>query len=75
MTIPLAESVAEEVRAVMARRRMSGQKLARLIGKSQAYLGRRLSGEVAFNVSDLEQLAGALEVPVAHFLPEPERAA
>lgn len=33
-------------------------------------MGRRLSGEVPFNVNDLVAIAEALEVPVTSFFPE-----
>jgi len=45
-------TVAEEVRVLLARRRLSGVKLAELIGRSQVYVSRRLRGEVAFDVED-----------------------
>lgn len=64
----LREQVAEEVRALMARRRISGVQLAKRIGKSQTYVWRRLSGETPFDVDDLEALAGALGVPATAFL-------
>lgn len=59
-----AGSVAEEVRAVMGRRRISGTELGRLTGKSQAYWWRRLSGETPFDVNDLLTVATILNVKV-----------
>lgn len=48
----------------MARRRISGVQLAKRIGRSQAYIWRRLSGETPFDVDDLQALAAVLEVSV-----------
>lgn len=63
----LRQQVAEEVRALMARRRLSGVKLAKAMGKSQAYVWRRLSGETPFDVDDLETVARIFDVPVMTF--------
>lgn len=71
----LREAVAEEIRAALARRRMSASALARALGKSQTYVWRRLSGETAFDTDDLEAIAGALRVPVVELLPETVRQA
>lgn len=60
-----AGRVADEVRAAMARRRMSQMGLAELLGRSQAFVSRRLTGEIAFNVNDLAKIAEALDVPLA----------
>lgn len=62
--VALREQVAEEVRALMARRRISGVKLAEKLGRSQPYIWRRLNGETAFDVDDLQALAGILNVGV-----------
>lgn len=58
----LREVVAEEVRALLGRRNMKHIELARRIGRSHTYVGRRLSGETAFDVDDLEQIASVLGV-------------
>lgn len=62
-------SVAEEVRALLARRRVSGVKLAETMGRSQAYISRRLNGETAFDLDDLAHIAAVLQVPVSDLLP------
>jgi len=77
MTVPerdtssLRESVAAEIRAQLARRRLSGRQAAAMLGWTSPYLSRRLTGEVPFDVSDLEAIAGLLGVPVASFLQGP----
>ena len=77
MTQPstLADSVAAEVRAQLARRQSTGTALANAIGKSEMYVSRRLRGETPFDLIDLEQAARFLGVAVADLLPAPERAA
>ncbi|MET8908353.1 helix-turn-helix transcriptional regulator [Micromonospora sp. NPDC004551] len=71
----LTRAVASEIRAEMARREMTQQALAPLIGMSQQALSRRLRGEHPFDTAELERVANALGVPVAEFLPASERVA
>jgi transcriptional regulator with XRE-family HTH domain len=66
----LRERTAEEVRVALARKRMSASQLARLMKKSQAYVWRRLSGETAFDVDDLEAIGAILEVEPTDLLPQ-----
>jgi transcriptional regulator with XRE-family HTH domain len=61
----LRERVAEEVRVELARKRMSGTQLARRLRVSQAYIWRRLSGETALDLDDLERIGTILEVTPA----------
>lgn len=77
MTQPstLADSVAAEVRAQLARQQLTGTALAAAIGKSEMYVSRRLRGQVAFDLADVEQAAKFLGVSFADLLPSPERAA
>jgi transcriptional regulator with XRE-family HTH domain len=65
----LRERTAEEVRALLARRKMSATQLARELKVSQAYVWRRLSGETAFDLDDLERIANVLTVEVIDLLP------
>jgi transcriptional regulator with XRE-family HTH domain len=71
---PLRESVSEEVRALLGRRNMSKLELARRIGKSHTYVWRRLSGEVAFDIDDLQRIAVVLGVSTFDLLPHEPRA-
>jgi len=64
----LSERVAEEIRVALTRRRMSAAALARQLGVSQTYVWRRLEGQTAFDLDDLEKIAGILEVPVVELL-------
>lgn len=67
--------VAAEVRAEMARQRMSQVKLAELLGVAQQTISRRIVGEVAFDITELVEIARLLDVPVAQFLGSVGRAA
>lgn len=66
-TSGLQEQVASEIRAYLARRRISASRAAEALGWSQAYISRRISGVTAFDVADLEALAELLDVPVTAF--------
>jgi transcriptional regulator with XRE-family HTH domain len=67
----LRSHVAEEVRVGLARRRMSGVELARRIGKSHTYVWRRLTGETAFDLDDIERIAAVLGVDAVDLFPRP----
>jgi transcriptional regulator with XRE-family HTH domain len=69
----LRELVAEEVRALLGRRRLNGAKLAQAIDRSEMYVSRRLRGETAFDLDDLEKIADVLSVPVAQLLPSADQ--
>lgn len=53
---------------------MSIARLAAALDVSHAYLSRRLSGEVALDVTDLERIASVLGVTVASLMPKEEAA-
>ena len=63
----IAENVASNVRAEIARRRRTGRSVALELGWSQPYMSRRLTGEMPFNVNDLARIAEVLDVPVTCF--------
>lgn len=64
----LSDRVAEELRALLARRQTTPTALAKLVGVSQTYIWRRLSGEVAFDLDDLDKIAAVLEIETADLL-------
>lgn len=64
----LRESVAEEIRALMARRRVSRQAMATALGVSHTTVWRRLSGETALDLDELESIAGVLGVTVVELV-------
>lgn len=68
----LRERVAEEVRALLARRQMTGAELAAKIERSPMYVSRRVRGEVAFDLDDLQRIADVFGVAPADLLPSEE---
>jgi transcriptional regulator with XRE-family HTH domain len=62
---------AEEIRVLLARKRMSAAELARRTGIKQSTMARRMTGETAFDLDDLEAIAVVLEVEVTDLLPKP----
>lgn len=66
----LRERVAEEVRALLARKMMTGAELAEAIGRSPMYVSRRVRGEVAFDLDDMQRLAEVFGVEVSALLPK-----
>jgi transcriptional regulator with XRE-family HTH domain len=69
----MRESVAEEVRVMMVRKRITGAALAERIGRSAAYLSRRLTGETAFDLDDLFRISEVLGVRMVDLLPRDQR--
>jgi transcriptional regulator with XRE-family HTH domain len=66
----LRERVAEEVRALLARKMMTGAELAEAIGRSPMYVSRRIRGEVAFDLDDMQHLAEVFGVEVGALIPK-----
>lgn len=71
----LAEHAAAHLRAEMARREITSQRLADQLGVSDMWVSRRMRGKTQITMEDLERLAEALGISVASFLPTPDRAA
>lgn len=67
MTGSLAQLVAAEVRAEMARQQKQQNELASYLNVSQATISRRLAGKLPFRIHDLEVIAEYLEVDVSRF--------
>lgn len=59
----------------MARRQLTQRALAESTGLSRSYIGRRVTGEMAFNTDDLALIAKALGVPLSTLLPFEKTAA
>ena len=62
------EAAAAEIRAHLARRKMSGRELARRLGEPHTWSSRRLSGEVPIDTNDLERIAVVLGMDVMTML-------
>lgn len=69
----LNERVAEEIRVWIARRNISATELARRAGMTQRSISRRITGEKAIDMDDLQRIATALEVDIADLIPAPAR--
>lgn len=74
-TATLSELVAEEIRALMGRRRMTQAQLARGIGKTEMWVSLRMRGRQPLDMNDLHLIAGALGVGVHELMPPPDVAA
>lgn len=65
---PLVLVVARQVRGRMGEIRISGNRLAPLMGMSQAAFSRRTIGDHPFSLAEIEQLAELLNVNVGYLL-------
>lgn len=74
-TTPSAR-IALNVRAEMARRRVSQTTLGEHLGLKQASVSARLRGKTPFDINELHDIAAFLEVPLGALLAasEPEQA-
>ncbi len=66
-----AQQIGSNVRAEMARRRITQTELASHLDMSQSMLSNRLTGKLAFNVDELASIAAALEVDIAVLMQAP----
>jgi transcriptional regulator with XRE-family HTH domain len=69
----LSERVAEEIRAMLGRKRVTGREVARRLKVSSPWISQRLTGHTEISLNDLERIAAALDVEVAELLPTPVR--
>lgn len=65
----LPRAVAGEVRAEMARQQISQQRVADVLKVSRQAFNRRITGDIPFDVAELEKIAEFLGVPVTNFMP------
>jgi transcriptional regulator with XRE-family HTH domain len=68
VSISPSEAVAEEVRAGLARKRISQARAAKHLNIGQASMSRRLAGTYPFTVDELYKLGELLGVPVRQLL-------
>lgn len=74
MTSPgssLNDFIASELRAALARRRLTGRRLALALGESHTWVSRRLSCQVELSTTDIERICGVLQISVASLLGMP----
>lgn len=74
-TRTLSERVADNVRAELARAKVSQAKLAKEMDFTQQSISRRLSGNVSFSVDELELIATFLGISVLTLIGDTEVAA
>jgi transcriptional regulator with XRE-family HTH domain len=67
--LPLSVRVAEEIRVMLTRRRMSGRELARRLDVSPSWVNYRLTGAQPIDLNDLERISEALGVTIHDLLP------
>ncbi|WP_427422716.1 helix-turn-helix domain-containing protein, partial [Lysinibacillus fusiformis] len=67
-TTTLSAQVAEEIRALLARKRRSGRWLATEIGENQTWVSSRLTGATPIGLNDLQKIAAALEIDVVELI-------
>lgn len=68
MAQPLAEHVATEIRAEMARQRRRQSELAEYLGLHQVTISKRLNGSQPWPLADIERVAQFLNVDSSRFL-------
>jgi transcriptional regulator with XRE-family HTH domain len=69
MTSTPAEQVAANLRAEIARQRISQRDLANYLGLSQQSVSARLLGRIPLDVNELVRVAEFLNVPLGTLLP------
>lgn len=62
MAYSITERVAAEVRAELARRKLSRRDLESILGLSQPSVARRVNGDTPFNLAELEQICEWLSI-------------
>ncbi|AYR00921.1 hypothetical protein PP636_gp52 [Arthrobacter phage Hestia] len=63
----LARAVSAQVRAALARQRISVKELAARAGLTESYLGKRLRDDAPMTINDLESVCAALGEDVQAF--------
>lgn len=65
--------IAEEIRALMGRRRASQKQVGELLGYTQGTMSKRLNGKKSWTIDELEVIAGYFGVGIADLLPPLDR--
>lgn len=72
VSLSLTEQVAEEIRALLARRRIKQSQLARALGVSEQWVSMRLKGAQPLDLNDVQRIADFFDVPVGDLFPQRE---
>ncbi|WP_041760106.1 helix-turn-helix domain-containing protein [Pseudonocardia dioxanivorans] len=67
-TVSFTDLVAEELRAQLGRKRVSGRELARRLNVSNQWTSQRTRGVVALNTAEMEAIASCLGITVGELL-------
>uniref|UniRef100_UPI00397CE477 helix-turn-helix domain-containing protein n=1 Tax=Nocardia sp. A7 TaxID=2789274 RepID=UPI00397CE477 len=65
------DKVTANVRALFARHNVSAARVSDVLGWSQAYMSRRMSGKTAWDIEDLDAIALMFEVPLESLTADP----
>jgi len=65
----IRNDVSTEIRVIMARRRCNQTRLAKVLGRSQPYISRRMNGGEPWDIDDLSAMAEYFDVPITAFFP------
>jgi transcriptional regulator with XRE-family HTH domain len=63
-----ARAFSEQVRISMAQHRVTGSDLARMTGRSQSYISKRLRDEASFSANDCEVICEVLHEDMLEFV-------
>lgn len=63
-----ARAISAQVRASMARQRISGAQLAGMVGRSSSYISKRLRDEASLTANDVEVICEALHEDLARLV-------
>jgi transcriptional regulator with XRE-family HTH domain len=66
--VTLSDRVAEEIRGLLGKRRMSASELARRLEVSRSWVSLRLTGAQAIDLNDAERIAYELDTTVGDLL-------
>jgi transcriptional regulator with XRE-family HTH domain len=69
MPVSLNDHVTAEIRAELGRQHRSAASLAAELGWTPPYLNRRMTGQIALDLLDLEAIADCLRVTLAKLMP------
>ena len=64
----LTDSIAGEIRAILARKNKTKKDLAAALGCSPGYLGKLISGSIPITVDQIEATASFLDIPLMDLL-------
>ena len=65
---PFAKAISAEVRAALARQRLTAKDLAKKAGLSESYLGKRLRDIAPLTANDFEAICKALNEDILSFI-------